>query len=137
QGSKLVAGLQNLLGVRRQLAVDLLQGGSVADRGHHVMKRTAVAVVVADVVGDDRVGPAAGSELALHLQQPGGLGAEVVAQLEEDRIRPECLLECSQSGLILSGGQVEEVTSVPGGGGKRGSCLSFRLVAVGQAAEPA
>ena len=51
----------------------------------------------------------------LQLEQPRVLGPEMVAQLEEGGIPPKRVSERSQPGLVLSGGQVEEVTSVPGG----------------------
>ena len=46
------------------------------------------------------------------------LGAELVAQLEEDGKPPERLLERSQPGFVPSRGEVEEVTSVLGGCGQ-------------------
>jgi len=52
-------------------------------------------------------------------------------------IPPERILERSQPGLVASGGEIEEVTSVLGGRGQRCPRFAFRLVAVCKAAEPA
>ena len=133
----LLAAFQAVLCIRKQMRPRLIQGGTVADRDHHVVKPASRGDVIVHLVGGDDRRRAALGHRHPALEHPWILGAKVVVKLAEDIILTERLLKTAEARFIVGGAQIEEVASVLGDSGERCSCLAFRLVGVSKGEQAA
>ncbi len=133
----LIACLEAVLGVGKEVRPRLLQGGAMADRDQHVMQPAPLADVVVHLVGghDRRAAPL--RHRGPPLQHPGILWAQVVMELAEHTVLAEGLLEPMQCLLFIGGAEVEEIAPVLGHSCQWRPRLALGLVGVSEADQPA
>src|SRR3989442_7560145 len=126
-----------MLAVWKQMCPRLLQGGAVTEGDMRVVQSAPLADVVVPLVRGHRRRAASLGHRRPPSQHPRILRPEMVMELAEHGFLAQRFLEPAQALLLVSGGEIEEVASMPGDGRESGPRLTFRLIDMGQADQPA